>query len=123
MRPIINSTFVSLDGVINHMDRWHFQYADDESGEIALQQLNGADTMLMGRHTYESYAGVWPGPHDPLSDRINAMPKLVVSTTLTNPTWENTTVLSGELVPAVRDLKQQNGGPILMHGFGPIAKT
>ncbi len=68
MQPIINSTFVSLDGVINHMDRWHFEYADDESGAIALEQLNAADTMLMGRNTYESYAGVWPDRHDALSD-------------------------------------------------------
>jgi len=123
MQPIINSTFVSLDGVINHMDRWHFEYADDESGAIALEQLNAADTLLMDRNTYETYAGVWPDRHDALSDRINTMPKLVASTTLTNPTWNNTTVLSGELVRAVRDLKQHNSGPILMHGFGPIAKT
>jgi dihydrofolate reductase len=123
MQPIISSTFVSLDGVINHMDRWHFQYIDDESVEIALEQLNAADTMLMGRNTYEVYAASWPDRHDSLSDRINAMPKLVASTTLTNPSWNNTTVLSGDLVPAVRELKQRNSGPILMHGFGPIAKT
>ncbi len=123
MQPIINSTFVSLDGVINHMDRWHFEYADEESAELALEQLNAADTMLMGRNTYEIYAGAWPDRHDTFADRINTMPKVVASTTLTDPTWENTTVLAGELVPAVRDLKQHNSGPILMNGFGPIAKT
>ncbi len=123
MQPIINSTFVSLDGVINHMDRWHFEYTDDESIEIALEQLKAADTMLMGRNTYEAYASAWPDRHDPYSDLINTVPKIVASTTLTDPTWNNTTVLSGELVPAVRELKKQNSGPILMHGFGPIAKT
>jgi len=123
MQPVINSTFVSLDGVINHMDRWHFEYADDESGALALEQLTAADTLLIGRNTYESYAAVWPDRHDPLSDRINTMAKLVVSTTLTNPAWNNTTVLPGELVPAISDLKQRASGPILTHGFGPIAKT
>ncbi|MHB8645599.1 MAG: dihydrofolate reductase family protein [Thermomicrobiales bacterium] len=123
MRKIINSTFVSLDGVINHMDRWHFQYGDDESAQLALEQLNAADTLLMGRNTYEVFAAAWPSRVGVMADKMNTMPKLVASTTLTNPEWDNTTVLSGELVPAVRDLKQQNGGPILMYGFGPIAKT
>ena len=123
MQPIINSTFVSLDGVINHMERWHFQYTDDESIQLALEQLDAADSMLMGRNTYEIYASAWPGRDDAYADKINAIPKLVASTTLTNPKWENTSVLSGELVPAVRDLKEHSSGPVLMHGFGPIAKT
>ena len=89
MQPIVNSTFVSLDGVINHMDRWHFQYIDDESAQIALEQLNAADTLLMGRNTYEVYAAAWPIREGDLADRMNTMPKLVASTTLTNPEWDN----------------------------------
>ena len=59
MRRIVNSTFVSLDGVINHMDRWHSEFVDDELQALALDQLRDADAMLMGRHTYEGYAAVW----------------------------------------------------------------
>src|SRR5438552_17182745 len=61
MGKIVSSTFVSLDGVINHMDRWHFDFVDAESNAIALQQLRDADALLMGRHTYDIYASAWPG--------------------------------------------------------------
>ena len=120
MGKIVNSTFVSLDGVINHMDRWHFDYVDAESDAFTLRQLEDADAMLMGRRTYEIYAQAWPGRNGEYADRINALPKYVASTTLTDPDWANTTVLSGQLVQAVKDLEDRN---ILMHGYGPVAKT
>ena len=60
MRRIVNSTFVSLDGVINHIDRWHFEFIDDDTEAIALRQLNGCDSLLMGRNTYEAYAARGP---------------------------------------------------------------
>jgi hypothetical protein len=60
MGRIINSTFVSIDGVINHMDAWHWAYTDEEAGEIAAEQLLATDALLMGRKTYEAYAAVWP---------------------------------------------------------------
>jgi dihydrofolate reductase len=123
MRNISSSTFVSLDGVINHMDKWHFDYVDDESNALALDQLRAADAMLMGRKTYEVYAGVWPGRDGEYADAINAIPKYVASTTLTEPTWHNTRVLDGDLVEAVRELRAGDGGSILMHGYGPVAKT
>ena len=120
MGRIVNSTFVSLDGVINHMDRWHFDFIDGETDALAMEQLKAADAMLMGRHTYESYAGAWPPRDGEYPDRINAMPKYVVSTTLTSPEWENTSVISGDVVAAVTDLKSDHS--ILMHGYGPLAK-
>ena len=123
MRPIVNSTFVTLDGVINHMEHWHFEYLDDDSAALAHDQLWASDAMLMGRKTYEVYAGAWPTRTDEYSDRINAVTKYVVSTTLTSPKWANTSVISGDLVEGVRSLKQQDGDAILMHGFGPVAKT
>jgi dihydrofolate reductase len=118
---ISNSTFVSLDGVVNHMDRWHFDYMDDESDALALEHIKAATAMVMGRNTYEVYAGVWPGRDGEYADAINAIPKYVASTTLTEPTWHNTTVLTGELVEAVRALRDD--ASILMHGYGPVAKT
>jgi dihydrofolate reductase len=123
MRRIVNSTFVSLDGVINHMERWHFDFIDEELDAIALAQLHAADAMLMGRTTYEIYAGAWPGRDGEYADGINAIAKHVVSTTLTNPEWANTTVLGGDLVESVRALKEAPGKDILMHGYGPVAKT
>jgi dihydrofolate reductase len=123
LRSIVNSTFVSLDGVVNHMDKWHFDYVDDETDDLAMQHLNDADVMLMGRATYDSYAAAWPSRDGKLADRLNAMPKYVASTTLTDPTWNNTTVLDDDLVTAVRALKEQDGGDILQHGIGPVTKT
>jgi dihydrofolate reductase len=122
MRPVINSTFVSLDGVINHMEAWHFDYVE-QAPTLALEQLNASDAMLMGRKTYDIYAAAWPTRHDEYSDRINAIAKYVVSGTLQAPEWNNTTVLAGDLVDEVRALKATDGRAILMHGFGPVAKT
>lgn len=123
MRSVVNSTFVSLDGVVNHMERWHFDYLSEESDALALSQLQAADGMLMGRATYDVYASSWPGRDGAYADRLNAMPKYVASTTLTDPTWSGATVLEGDLVDAVRRLKEQDGGPILQHGVGAVTKT
>jgi len=123
MRRLISSTFVSLDGVINHMEKWHFDFVDDESNALALEQLHEADALVMGRRTYEAYASVWPGRDGPYPERINAMPKYVASTTLVDPAWENTTVLAGDLVDAVAALKREPGQAVLMHGYGPVAKA
>lgn len=123
MGKIINSTFVSLDGVINHMDRWHFAFIDAETDAVALQQLQASDALLLGRHTYEAYAGAWPGRDGDVADRINAMPKYVASTTLTTADWENSSILQGDLVDAVTELKRPPDRDILMHGYGPVAKT
>lgn len=121
MGKIVNSTFVSLDGVINHMEKWHFDYVSDQTDELALSQLREADAMLMGRRTYEIYASAWPGRDGEYPERINAIPKHVVSTSLASPQWNATTVLRGDLLDAAARLKEK-AGTILMHGFGPVAK-
>jgi dihydrofolate reductase len=123
MGQISSSTFVSLDGVVNHMDKWHFDFVDDESDALALKQLRAADAMLMGRKTYEVYASAWPGRDGEYAETINAIPKYVASTTLTEPAWSNTTILDGDLVEAARELRDHNGASILMHGYGPVAKA
>ena len=122
MGKVVNSTFISLDGVINHMDRWHFDFIDAQSDAFALRQLKASDSLLMGRHTYEVYASIWPTRHEgEYAERINAMPKYVASTTLTAADWTNTTILDGELTDAVSSLKKSQNIP--MHGYGPVAKT
>lgn len=120
MGKFVNSTFVSLDGVINHMDHWHFDYLSDQMNELAIRQLGEADAMLMGRGTYDVYASTWPARDGEYADRINAIPKHVVSTTLTDPQWNATTVVT--TVEAAAQLKE-TAGTILMHGFGPVAKS
>lgn len=122
MGKIVNSTFVSLDGVINHMEKWHFDYVSDQTDELALGQLREADAMLMGRGTYEIYASAWPERDGEYAKRINALPKHVASTTLTDPQWNATTVVQGDLLEAAARLKE-SAGTILMHGFGPVAKS
>ena len=119
----MNSTFVSLDGVINHMDRWHFDYIDDESEALALDHLRESDALLLSRHTYDVYAAAWPGRDGELADRINAITKYLVSTTTRTADWTNTTIIRGDLVEEVTKLKGEDGKNILMHGYGPVAKT
>ena len=121
MGKIVNSTFVSLDGVINHMDRWHFDFIDEELDVLALQQLDDCDALLMGRKTYDIYANAWPTRDGEYAQRINAKTKYVASSTLRDPSWAGTTVLTGDLVEQVAKIKQDQN--LLMHGYGPVAKT
>jgi dihydrofolate reductase len=123
MRSVVNSTFATLDGIINHMEGWHFSAIDDDMDTLTLEQLEASDAMLMGRRTYEAYAAAWPTRTGAYPDRINALPKYVATTTLTAPEWANTTVIDRDLVGRVREMKAQDGGDILTHGFGPVAKT
>jgi dihydrofolate reductase len=123
MRRIINSTFVSLDGVIEHLERWHFEYIDDESNAFTSELLSTSDALLMGRRTYESFAEAWPSRSGELPDKINAMTKYVASSTLEKADWRNSTVIEGDLAQAVAKLKQEPGRDILMYGVGPVAET
>ena len=123
MRPIINSTYVTLDGVIQDPQDWPSLGSFDEAGgRIQSELLERCDAVLMGRHTYDGFAPVWSArTGDPFSDRMNALPKYVVSTTLTDPKWNNTTVIERDPVEAIRDLKQQPGMSILQYGFGRLS--
>jgi dihydrofolate reductase len=123
MRRIVNSTFVSLDGVINQMDQWHFDFIDDELEAFALAQYRASDALLLGRNTYDAYAGAWPGRDGDLADHINAMKKYVASTTMHTAEWANTTIIRDDLLETVTALKNADGKNILMNGYGPVAKT
>jgi dihydrofolate reductase len=123
MRRIINSTNVTLDGLINKMELWHFDYLDDEMSDIVSKDLFACDGLLLGRGTYEVFAQSWPARSNPLADKFNTMAKYVASTTLQNAEWTNTTVLRGDLVEEVTKLKEQPGEDIISYGFGPVART
>ncbi|MGH3374077.1 MAG: dihydrofolate reductase family protein [Actinoallomurus sp.] len=125
MRKIINSTYVSLDGVIENPQDWPSPDVEDQdAGAIQTELLLACDAVLMGRRTYDGFAPVWPTRSgDPYSDHINAMPKYVVSSTLRNPEWNNTRVIGDDPVAAIRRLKEQPGKDIVQYGFGRLSYT
>ena len=123
MRKLINSTYITLDGVIEN-PMWTGPYFDDEAGAFAGKQTDAADTMLMGRITYDGMSVAWPAmdESDPSTGAayFNNVKKYVASTTLTDPTWNNTEVLKGDLVEEVTKLKAQDGKDIIQYGFGSV---
>lgn len=123
MGKIIVSDNVSLDGVIQDpagdegFDRggWVGPIKDrPELAKLALDEALGSEAMLMGRRTYEWFASRWPSRTGELADRLNGLPKFVVSSTLEQPTWTNTTVLTGDVADAVSRLKREVGGDIVV---------
>ena len=124
MRRIINSTYISLDGVVEQPHEWPtIERPSDERGlQIQTSLLMACDAVLMGRRTYDGFAPVWQTRSgDPLSDRMNTMPKYVVSTTLRDPDWANTTVISGDVAGQIRELKAPPGQDIVQYGFGAVS--
>lgn len=124
MRRIVNSTYISLDGVVEQPHEWPtIERPSDERGDrIQWDLLRACDAVLMGRRTYEGFAPVWQTrAGDPFSDRINSMPKYVVSTTLKDPDWANTTVISTDVAERIRELKAEPGQDIVQYGFGAVS--
>jgi dihydrofolate reductase len=132
VRRLLVSEFVSLDGVAEapggehgHPNTgWVFDYHGPELEQYKLAEINDASAMLLGRVTYEGFAEAWPPRRGPLADRLNAMPKHVVSRTLAGPLdWANSTLLTGDIVDAVGELKRADGGPIMVHGSLELARS
>lgn len=125
VRKIINSTYITLDGVIQNPQDWPAMGGYGEAGnKVQTELLERCDAVLMGRHTYDMFAPVWSAMSgNPLADRMNALPKHVVSTTLVDPKWNNTTVIDRDPVRAVRSLKEQPGADIVQYGFGPLSRA
>ncbi|MER5334554.1 dihydrofolate reductase family protein [Micromonospora sp. NPDC002717] len=125
-RKVIASTYLSLDGVIANPHLWMLSYMTEEGQRYALEQLFGSDALLLGRATYEGFAQAWPSmPRDEagFADRMNSLPKYVVSTTLQRLGWHNSTVIAGDVAKEVAELKRQPGKDILMYGCGRLART
>ncbi len=126
MGTIVISENVSLDGVIEDpagsegfaRGGWVGRVGDrgrDEAAKILLDEALGAEAVLLGRHSYEFFAGRWPSRSGELADRLNRMPKYVVSATLEDPDWSNSTVLNGDVVNEVSRLKDGLDGEILVY--------
>jgi dihydrofolate reductase len=125
MRKIIVTEYLSLDGVFEEPGHWSFDFWSDEAAKYKYDELFSSDAQLLGRVTYEGFAKAWPtmeGTGD-FGERMNSMPKYVVSTTLKNAAWNNTTILSNNVVEEITKLKEQAGQPILVAGSGKLVQT
>ncbi|MET9216215.1 MULTISPECIES: dihydrofolate reductase family protein [unclassified Nocardia] len=125
MGKLIESTFVTLDGSVDAPHEWSAPYWDDEHAAYASELLSAADGLLLGRETYAGFAQVWPTrpAGDPYTDRINALPKYVASTTLrpSELTW-NAELLAGDTVESVREVKARTDGALLKFGTGAFSQ-
>lgn len=123
---IVVTEFVSLDGVMQapggepdfKYPGWTFEFdRGDDGNQFKLEETMSADALLLGKRTYDSFAGAWPEREGDFADKFNSMPKFVVSTTLTDPDWNNTTVLdSGDATAQVRTLKDEFDGELQVPG-------
>jgi dihydrofolate reductase len=123
MRKIIESTLVSVDGVIGDPHIWADEYFDDEAAALALDQLVVSDAMLMGRRTYEIFSGAWPEASGAYADRMNNIRKYVFSSTLKQADWHNAVIISGDVATEVRKLKVEGGQNLVMYGHGPLGQA
>ncbi|HLG78245.1 MAG TPA: dihydrofolate reductase family protein [Ktedonobacteraceae bacterium] len=122
MRKIIASEFVTLDGVMEAPHLWSFQFGSREQEQYKFAELFASDGLLLGRVTYQGFAAAWPTMTDTgaYGERMNTFPKYVVSTTLQEATWNNTSLLKSDLATEVSQLKQQSGQDILIFGSGDL---
>src|SRR4051812_39824037 len=132
MGRIVVTEFVSLDGVMEDPGGaedfkhggWSFEISrGDEGDKFKLDEAFASDALLLGRKTYEGFADAWPSRDGEFADKFNNMPKYVVSSTLENPEWSNSTVLEGDVAEAVSEVKQAHDGDIVVHGSARLVQT
>ncbi len=132
MGKIVVTEFVSLDGVMEDpggsesykYGGWTFEIARGEEGDkFKLDEAFSSQALLLGRVTYEGFAAAWPSREGEFADKFNSMPKYVVSSTLEEPEWNNSTVLKGDVPVEVAKLKQEKDGEIVVHGSARLVQT
>lgn len=122
-RRLVQSVLVSLNGVMSEPLSWAGPYFGPGSAARSLSVLQRGDAFLMGRRTYEIFSRQWPAASGPYADYLNAMPKYVFSSTVDRAGWSNTTVIAGDVVHAVAELKRQGGGDLVVYGHGRFGQT
>jgi dihydrofolate reductase len=132
MGRIVVTEFMSLDGVVEDpggaedfkYGGWSFEFARGEEGDkFKLDEALDSEALLLGRVTYEGFAAAWPSRDGEFADKFNDMPKYVVSSTLEDPEWNNSTVLRGDVTEEVSKLKQAQDGDIVVHGSAQLVQT
>jgi dihydrofolate reductase len=132
MGKIVVSQFMSVDGVVEdpggsesfERGGWAFQFDRGPDGDkFKLDELMASDVLLLGRTTYEGFADAWPSREGDFADKFNEMAKYVVSTTLTDPEWSNSTVIGDNVAEQVAELKQRPGGDVLVNGSVQLVQT
>lgn len=121
-RRVVASLYVTLDGFLDEPGRWSFPFWSDQAAEFKAGELATAGALLLGRKTYEGFAAAWPRMEAETGEfgvRMNSLPKHVASRTLTTATW-NATIIEGDVAGAVRRLKAEDGGDLLMGGSGTL---
>src|SRR6476646_2857079 len=125
MGKVVVSQFVTVDGVVEDpvgsekspYGGWAFQFDRGAEGDqFKFDEVTAAEALLLGRRTYEGFAEAWPSREGEFADKFNNMPKYVVSSTLDDPAWNNSTVLKGDVGEEVAKLKQRHQGDIVVHG-------
>jgi dihydrofolate reductase len=132
MGRIVVTEFVSLDGVIEapgggedfRHGGWTFEINRGEEGDrFKLDETLSSEALLLGRRTYEGFAAAWPSREGDFADKLNTMPKYVVSSTLEDPEWNNSTVLKGDIAEEVTKLRRDQDGDIVVHGSAQLVQT
>ena len=132
MGRIVVTEFASLDGVVEDPGGsedfkhggWTFEYwRGDDGDKFKLDETMNSSALLLGRVTYEGFADAWPSREGEFADKFNQMPKYVVSTTLEDPEWTNSTVISGDIAAEVARLRDEIDGDIVVHGSATLART
>lgn len=131
MARIVVTEFVSLDGVMEdpgggedfEHGGWTFEFDRGEGDKFKLDEALDAEALLLGRVTYEGFAAAWPTMEGSFADKFNGMPKYVVSATLEDPAWNNSTVLQGDVAHEVSKLRERPGGDIVVHGSAQLVQA
>lgn len=122
MRKLVVTEFVSLDGIMED-PAWTVPYWNDGIAKFKSDEDFSSDALLLGRVTYQGFAAAWPESTDEGADRMNSLPKYVVSTTLDKAEWNNSTLIKDNIVEKITNLKQQDGQNILVYGSATLAQT
>jgi dihydrofolate reductase len=131
MARIVVTEFVSLDGVMEdpggaedfEHGGWTFEIERGDGDGFKMEETRASDALLLGRVTYEGFASAWPSRDGEFAEKFNGMPKYVVSSTLEDPEWNNTTVLGGDVVDEVSRLRRETQGEIVVHGSARLVQT
>ena len=132
MGRIVVTEFISVDGVIEDpggsedfkYGGWSFEFNRGEEGDrFKVDETKASGALLLGRRTYEGFAEAWPSREGEFADKFNTMPKYVVSSTLEEPAWSNSTVLKGDLAEEVAKLKEAHDGDVVVHGSAQLTQA